>query len=359
MKKIVFVIPFLSGGGAERVVSIWTGELAKQGNDVHLLVFYRVENEYMLDEKIVLHSVRKRKNEYDDLTKWEKIKALRNIFKDIKPDIVLPFISHVGILASIAKIGLKTTLIETIRNNPDTSPKRKLLRYIRNLSVFFSEKCIVQNKTQLEYFPYWIQKKMVVLSNPISNEFTTTKKVFINKKIQDIVAVGRLEKQKNYPMLINAFSCIANIHKDIQLSIYGEGSLYNELFDLISKLNLHKRVSLNGRTSDIADILQKSDLYILSSVTEGMPNALMEAMAIGLPCISTNCPTGPIDLIENGSNGILIPVGDKEALVEAMSKVITNIDGSIEMGRKARETILSRYTAKASAKELMKFIESI
>lgn len=359
MRRILFVIPFLSSGGAERVVSIWTSELAKLGYDVHLLVFYRVINEYLLDKKVILHTIKENKNDYNSLTKWEKLIALRKKFKEIKPDFILPFISHVGLMTSIAKIGLPLEVIETIRIDPRYSPRRRLIRWLRNISVFFSKRCIVQNKTQLEYFPQWMHKRMIILPNPIANEFTQKEKIFTDKRIKNIIAVGRLEKQKNYFMLISAFSQIAEENKEIKLRIYGEGSLYNELNNYITELKLKDRILLCGRTNNMAEVLLEPDLFILSSNAEGMPNSLMEAMAVGLPCISTDCPTGPADLIDDGINGYLIPVGDQEALVETMRKVINNIDDSIEMGKKARETILSRYAAQVSAKELMRFIESI
>jgi len=360
MKRILFVIPFLSSGGAERVVSIWTSELARLGEDVHLLVFYRFENEYPVDDKVVIHVIEEGgKTKYNSLNIWEKLRAMRQAFKKIKPDIVLPFISYVGMMVSIAKIALPIKVIETIRNNPKHNPGKRISRWMRNISVFFAKSCIVQTKAQLTYFPTWMQKRMVVIPNPIANEFSKKEKNFTNKRIRNIIAVGRLEKQKNYPMLISAFSQIAESNKDINLNIYGEGSLLVELKDFIGKLNLQGLVLLCGRTNDMANKLLNSDLYILSSNWEGMPNALMEAMAVGLPCISTDCPTGPDDLIEQGISGVLIPIGDKEKLVEAMGKMIKNIDASIEMGRKARDKVISRYSASVSAKELIRLLEVI
>lgn len=359
MKRILFIIPFLSSGGAERVVSIWSSEMAKLGRDVHLLVFYRVGNEYPVNDKIVIHTIKEEKYEYDNLSQIEKLRAMRSAFKRIKPDVVLPFITYVGLMALVAKIGLHVKVIETIRIDPRYGPRKIWTRILRNISVFFSKRCIVQNKAQLEYFPKWIQNRMLVLSNPVSEEFTKKEKIFMDKKIKNIIAVGRLEKQKNYHMLISAFSHIAENNKEVNLCIYGEGSQYNVLNDYINKLNLKEQVLLCGRSNSIADVLQNSDLFILSSEAEGMPNSLMEAMAVGLPCISTNCPTGPADLISNGINGYLISVGDEKALVVAMNKIINDIDLSIEMGKRARESILNRYGPESSAKELMRFIETL
>lgn len=357
--RALFVIPYLSSGGAERVASVLSSEMACLGMDVHLLVFYRVNSEYPLNHKVVLHAIVESKLEYDNLTRVEKFKALRRTLKKIKPDAVLPFITYVGLLVNMASIGLNLNIVETIRIDPRYGPRNILLRWMRNISILFSKGCIVQNKSQLEYFPKWIQKRMLVLPNPISEEFTKTEKIFENKNIKNIVAVGRLEEQKNHHMLISAFSRAAEGNNEIKLHIYGEGSQYNVLNDYINKLDLKGRVLLCGRTDSMPEALQKSDLFILSSRAEGMPNSLMEAMAIGLPCISTNCPTGPADLISDGINGYLVPVNNEKELTSAINKIIDNADFSIEMGKEARKSIINRYNSEVCAKELMKFLENI
>lgn len=359
MKRILFVIPFLSSGGAERVVSIWASELAKLGSDVHVLVFYRVNNEYPLDEKVNIHTMKDNKYEYDELTRFSKIIELRKAFREIKPDFVLPFIFYVGLMTTLASTGLPLKIVETIRIDPRYSPQKTFVRWLRNISVFLSKRCIVQNELQKEYFPKWLQRRIVVFPNPISNVFVQCEKVFVNKEIRNVIAVGRLERQKNHYMLIRAFAKIAEANKKVKLKIYGEGSLYSELNDYIKQNELSDRVFLCGRTNDICKALQECDLFILSSDAEGMPNSLMEAMALGLPCISTDCETGPSDLIKDGVNGYLIPVGDEEALVQRMNDMIENIDDAIKMGKRARETIIESYTAEMSARKLLDFIESI
>lgn len=359
MKKILFVIPFLSGGGAERVVSIWTSELAKLGCDVHLLVFYRLDKEYPLDRKVNLHYIRERKTEYDNLAKWKKIIELRKKLKELKPHVVIPFISHVGLMTSIAKLGLPLKVVQTVRNNPRLNPSKSLNRWIRNFSIFLTEKSIVQTKEQLEYFPKWMQNKLKIFPNPIAEEFIQTEKKFNKHEIQNIIAIGRLEKQKNFQMLISAFSRVVVSNKSIKLNIYGEGSLYESLNNFIKELDLEDSIILHGRTNNTTEVLKNSDLFILSSDWEGMPNVLMEAMAVGLPCISTDCPTGPSELIENGHNGYLIPVGDERALINTMNKVISNIDETILCGKRAKKDMIKNYAPSESARKLKEFIESI
>jgi glycosyltransferase involved in cell wall biosynthesis len=357
--KILFIVPFLSNGGAERVVSIWSSELAKVNANTQILVFYRVENEYTINKSVKIHAIRADKKQYDELSIFKKVRILREKIKKTKPDIILPFVSHVGIMTNIARFALNVKLVETIRIDPRYSPGSKILRKLRNISVLLATRCIVQNQQQKEYFPKWMHKKIEVFPNPIANEFIKIKKTYKSSSIKRIISVGRLEKQKNYPMLINAFSKINTIDKDIVLDIYGEGSLRDELQGLIDELGLSDKIKLCGRTDNIGKMLVESDLFILTSNAEGMPNSLMEAMAVGLACISTDCPTGPSDLIEDGTNGILIPVGDERALVDSISSLIRNPFKAFSMGRMARETILKFYAPDMSAKKLYKFLESI
>ena len=359
MKTILFIIPFLSGGGAERVVSIWASELVKLGEQVHLLVFFRTSDEYSLDGSVLLRSISPSKEEHDGLPLRKKLFAIRRALKEIRPDVVIPFLPHVGLLVAAARLGLPVTVIETIRNDPHSSPEGRLLRWLRNLSVALSRRCIVQTGEQLRYFPRWLRRRMAVFANPVSNEFCEACKEFGEKKIRKIIAAGRLVELKNYPLLIRAFTGVAGKDKSIELDIYGEGPLRNALEAMISQAGLQDRARLRGRGGDMAEALLHGDLYVLSSSYEGMPNSLMEAMAEGLPCISTDCPTGPADLIVSGVNGLLVPAGDAPALERAMLWMIGNADIAVEMGRRARKTILGRHSAIASATALRDFIESI
>ena len=359
MNSILFVIPSLSGGGAERVVSVWASELAKMGECVHLLVFFRAENEYSLDDSVHLRSISPSKEAYDGMPLWKKLLAVRRAFKEIRPETVIPFLPHVGLMVAAAKVFLPISVIETIRNNPRAVPERRLFRWLRNLSVTFSRRCIVQTGEQLSYFPRWLHGRMAVFANPVSQEFCQACKMFTDKKIRRIVAAGRLVEQKNFPLLICAFTAIAEKDRSIGLDIYGDGPLRQTLQTMISQAGLQERVCLHGRTDGMAETLLRSDLYVLPSSFEGMPNSLMEAMAEGLPCISTDCPTGPADLIEHGVNGLLVPVGDAPAMERAMRWMIGNAEEAAEMGRRARNTILRRHSAHASATALREFIESI
>ena len=358
MKRILFIAPYLSGGGAEKVAALWSSGLSNLGADIHFLVFYRTDKEYELNDNVKLHSLWSSKSQYNSKSKVRKLLELRRKIKEINPDIILPFITYVGIMTTAATLFMRARIIETIRIYPGYSPETSFFRYIRNLSVFLAKGCIVQNETQRIYFPRWMRRYIAVFPNPVAREFVEMEKSFNGQGLFNIVSVGRLEEQKNYPMLINAFSMVSKDYPQLMLRIYGEGSQREELQKLIASKDIEDRAILCGKTSEVAEALIASDIFVLTSNGEGMPNALMEAMAVGLPCISTDCPTGPADLIENGINGYLVPVMEEAALAKALQDTISKKEYSIEMGRKARRSILENYSSEESYRRLLKYLEN-
>ena len=144
---------------------------------------------------------------------------------------------------------------------------------------------------------------------------------FEDRKHTNICAVGRLSEQKGYDILLQAFADFRKCHPAHHLHIYGEGNLRQTIEQQINQLNLQEAVTLHGSVPNVMFQVQNAGMFVLPSRFEGMPNALMEAMACGLPCIAADCDFGPAELIENGKNGLLVPVEDPTALAEAMSKL--------------------------------------
>ena len=160
------------------------------------------------------------------------------------------------------------------------------------------------------------------------------KEPYIGKHEKEIVSVGRLNIPKNFPLLIRAFAKISEKHQDYILKIYGQGGLLESLKKLTRELGVEEKVEFPGYVNDIPKVLQKASLFVLSSHYEGMPNALAEAMSLGLPCISTDCPVGgPRFLINEEENGILVPVDDDDALADAIERVLNNEDLKEKLGK--------------------------
>ena len=216
---------------------------------------------------------------------------------------------------------------------------------------------VFQTEEQRRYFSKDIQNKSVVIYNPIKDEFLNTNKTI--QKENTIISVGRLVEQKNQKMLIEAFAKIAKEYPNYKLKIFGTGPLELKLKKQIEELNLADKIILCGVCDDIKNELEKSKIFVLSSDYEGMPNALIEAMAVGLPVISTNCPCGgPKELIENEKNGLLIEVGSIEELTKKMKYLIENQKKAEEMGENA-EKIKYKLNSRNILKQWKTYIEEM
>lgn len=358
MGRYLFVIPTLASGGAERVVSVLSGAISRNGYSVSVIKYYECPEEYPMDSGVhVVNLSGGGREDYLRLSYWEKIRRLRLHLKNEAPMFVIPFLYTVSRAVSLASLGLHITVLQTIRIDPASAPTSKIHRMIRDYIVSHSKCSFVQNEKQKAYF-YKCRDKVHVLFNPVSESLFGTNPSFDNR-LFSVCAAGRLEKQKNFRLLIDAFCNAFPQDGEAILKIYGDGSLRGELSNYISQLGRQNTILLMGRTEHIEKAYESSDLFVLSSDFEGMPNALIEAMACGLPCISTDCPTGPSDLIEDEKNGLLVPMKDVNAMSNAIRKMYSERGKAIEMGRKARETIRQKCDADAIAKRMIEICESI
>lgn len=348
----MFVIPTLSNGGAERVISVLSTAMSSK-REVVILKYYDMPDEYPVGDNVkIINLSNGDKNTYEKIGYLCKLKRIRCIIKEEKPDFVIPFLFHVALAVEIAAVGLKTNILQSMRIDPASSPKAFWRRYIRDFLVYKSKCSFVQNEKQKQYFKKKSHHKIHVLYNPISETlFDAKQKNDMNPYI--ICSMGRMESQKNFPLLIDAFEKAFADENDVQLLLYGRGSRESQLQEYIDRKNMADRIKLMGRTNDVKAAYENANMFVLSSDFEGMPNALMEAMAAGVPCVSTDCPTGPSDLIENGENGLLVPVGDVEAMAVAMRKIFSGEIDSNELAINARQTIADKCLPKKIADRMI------
>lgn len=357
MKKYMFIVPSFSSGGAERAVSNLSSQMAIDGYDVTVVIYFSMPDEYKVDKKVkIINLSGGDETSYNKIPYLKKVLMLRKIINREDPDYILPFLPQVTIHATIAACDKKNRLIHTVRNNPAVTPPGKIKRSICNYIVCHSAKAIVQNKKQRSFFPIKFQKNMFVLFNPVSQELIELHRAYSDNPT-NILAVGRLEEQKNFQMLIMAIKQISADFPNLNVNIYGEGSERDKLLDLIRKLELDNIVHLRGRSLDMKKVYSEADIFVLSSNYEGMPNTLIEAMATGLPCISTNCETGPSDLIESEKNGILIPVDDKVACAKAISKLLADSSYARLIGQNAKKTVIEKCSISVITKKLREICE--
>ena len=352
MKKIDIITKAMTSGGAERVIAQLANYFVTHGIRCRIITTDNQEVMYPLNEKIMVVPIGKKSNN-KIIDRVVRYSALRKVVLSDLPDVILTMPEDTGIYAILALLGTGIPVYVSERNNPWVMPNVKVTRFLRKVAYPFANGIIFQTEMAKSFFPKYIQRKGIVLPNPVDDSRIPAP--YEGKREKRFVAVGRLEPQKNFSMLIEAF---AEFNKEVsgyRLMIYGEGKERDKLEKLIADLGMQDIIYLPGRDKDVLNRINNATAFILSSDYEGMPNALIEAMCMGMPVISTDCPSGgPQELIKSGENGILISVGNKENLVNAM-KLMTNACEAEKLAGKAGE-LRKRLTDAGVFEEWRKYL---
>ncbi|NTQ65431.1 glycosyltransferase family 4 protein [Enterococcus faecium] len=334
--KITFFIGGLSGGGAERVICNLANYLSEKDNECVILTMSEEESTYELLENIKVKSLlanRERKNFILDNVK--RLVRLKKYMKNTNVDIYIVFLPITIIMMLLLKKSSNARIIASERGNP----KRYSWVVQRMLKVLAkrADKWVFQTTDAMDWYKNVISE-FEIIPNAINKEFVCSRYEGERRKV--IIGAGRLSEQKNFSLLIQAFSDVADYIPDYSLEIYGEGNKRKELEQLVKKCGIEKKVKMPGYVKSLGETIKDASLFVLSSNYEGMPNSLMEAMALGIPCISTDCPVGgPRYLIKDNVNGCLVPVGDKERLANAILSLLSDKEKSSQMGRLASKIV--------------------
>lgn len=332
--KIAIIIANPEMGGAQRVSMNLAYWLQDNGNEVCIIGITKTTNPSYSFDNI----------NYYELPEGNKIMLLRSKVKDYTPEIVLSMGVPLSIYTVPACIGLNLKHVISERNDPSNFAGKVSTKIMARSLMRLANAYVFQTKDAQKYYGGRIAKKSVIIPNPLFNESKMPAQSFSGERRKIIVNVGRLNKQKNHTLLIMAFKAIKDKYPDYNLVIWGEGKERERIQNYIDLEGLNDRVSLPGNTDAVISKIYDNALFVLSSDFEGMPNALMEAMALGLPCISTECPCGgPSELILNYENGILVPVGNEEQMIKAISYMLDNQDEAEKMGRNA-QSIREHYS---------------
>ena len=331
-KKIVIVTRSMTSGGAERVIAQLANYFANDGIFCEIITTESLKVEYQLDRRIKLDDIGKQSNS-KAIDRIKRYNILRKKIIAEQPDVVLSMPEDTGIYVILSLIGTHIPVYVSERNNPWVMPDVKITRLLRKVSYPFAKGIIFQTKMAQSFFPKSIQKKSIVLSNPV--DASRIPEPYVGERRKVIAAAGRLAPQKNFDLLIDTFKDFYVLHSDYQLYIYGEGPLRDHLQEKIDNYGLHDIAVLKGHSSHVLNDIREDAMFVLSSDYEGMPNALIEAMCMGMPVISTDCPSGgPRELIDNGVNGILVPISNATALYDAMNS-LTESQYANDLGKKA------------------------
>ena len=328
--KLFFICANMTSGGAERVISILSNKF-QEGYDVRIITWYMPEIFYQLDESVNIVSFEK---EAGTRNLIKKILWFRKYVKKESPSIVISFMYSLNLITLLSLIGVKQKIIISERTDPRCTPHSKLLRIVRYLLYFRTHGLVAQTRDMLDYFPKLVKNKGTYIYNPINISQEVIGKALVTTKKKVIVSVGRLIERKNQKILIDAYRNILDVYPEYRLVIYGEGEYRGELEKYIDELHLADFVQLPGTVKNIFEKLCEAEIFVLPSDYEGMSNALIEAMCVGLPCISTKV-SGSTELIVNNTNGILIDVNSCEQLTVALSELIANKRKERDIGAEA------------------------
>ena len=327
-KRVVFIFRNMGTGGAQKIEAFVANTLLEEGYDVVAINMSSSPCTVNLNKDIKIVDVL-----YDSIEKCSN-KLLKNVYKcsyiiklrkkilSFKPDIVCAFLSDVVRITVLAMKGSDIPIIGSERGDPYFFTEKQFNKYrkayLKCKSVVFQ----LDDVAQKYNLPISIKQK--VIPNPcIPRKNNYCKKRFQTNKT--IIAAGRLTDQKRFDLLIDAFEIVKQRFPEYQLHIYGDGPLKEELELKIQKSFVKGSVLLVGDVDDVFNIAVNAEFFVLSSDFEGIPNVILESMAAGIPCISTDCsPGGARFLLKNGECGLIVPRNDKEKLAEAMIKYIMN-----------------------------------
>ena len=324
--KVFLYIDSMQKGGAQRVMSVIADYLIENNFEVVLvndITPVTGISEYNINRNVKRIFLDNNSTGKDFVLKnLRRVMKLRQAIVSEKPDSILSFLGPPNIRMLLATIGLDIRKVVSVRNDPYREYGTGFKRFLSKLVFLLADFTVFQTNDAAAYFSGYVRKKSMVIPNPVADEFY---QVAWTGKGKNIVAVGRVQPQKNYHLLIRAFATISDKFADTDFDIYGEGYLKEELKKLCNELGISNRVHFQGMVSNVPEVLSNSKLFVMSSDYEGMPNALMEAMAVGVPIISTDCPCGgPKELTESGKYGVLVPCRDEKKLASALSEMLSS-----------------------------------
>lgn len=306
--KITFIISSLKSGGAERVLTGLANYWSKKGYDISIIKYQPGDSFYPIDSKIFVHTIN-----FENRSKLGRtfflIKEIRRKISQISPDIVISFIDKTNILSIFATQGLNTKLIISERTNPEVLRINKFWDVLRKLFYKKADALVVQTN----FIKNWSIKvmpteKVFIIPNALdeirrNSILSLTRK---KSKTNVIATMGRLSYEKGHDLLIESFKVLSQKFPDLHLEIIGDGPLKEKLINKVNELDISQKVTFHGHLKNPFPILNDADIFVLPSRVEGFPNALLEAMALGLPSISFDCNYGPSDLITHNENGFLV-----------------------------------------------------
>lgn len=343
--RLALVISSLGPGGAERVLSLMANYWANHKHDIHLITISGKENDFYalnpLVKRVALNASSESSGFLSALgANRKRILLLRQALQTIQPDGILSFIDSTNVLTLLATKGLPIPVVISERIDPRFHTIGRAWEMLRRYTYPKCRMLVVQTESVQEWGrKVCPQERVCVIPNPVlPPEFSDTGDGLV-LPTPCILGMGRLHPQKGFDLLIRAFAGVATEYPEWSLVILGEGEERNNLLTLANELKVKTRVVLPGRTPFPANSLRQGKVFVLSSHYEGFPNALLEAMSCGLPVISTNCPSGPADIIRSEYEGVLVPPANVEAMSAALRRLLGSEPERLRLGAAAQNSV--------------------
>lgn len=363
MKKVVFHLNCLEHGGAERVVSTLANQMVQDGYEVIVATQWQGEEEYPLDNRVRrMHvGLLESDNRRSRISKaWRRIIYLRKFILSEKPDVTIAFARKAIYRSLLATLFTKEKIVVAVRCDPAGGYSTKLSRLQTFLLFPHASGAVFQTVGQRDFFPKYIGKKSTIILNPINDKYVESVMPKVREKT--VVHSGRIVDFKNQDMLVRAFINVHKKHPEFSLKLYGGDSgdgTWEQLENTIAEFGAQEYVKLMGNSNNLEKDLAEASLFAFSSDNEGLPNALLEAMALGLPVVATDCPCGgPATVIRHGENGLLIPVGDMKAMEEAMNRLIEEPEFAESIAKEAKK-ISIELNSSAIVKQWCDYIDRV
>lgn len=347
--QIIFVSNALANGGAARVLCLLANHFFEKQHDVTVLSFTPYPDEFPLHPGVeVIYGP----SGHGSGAKFRRLRWLRGIIRANPHARIIAFEYFVNLSVLLACIGMPNRIVVSERNDPARVGNGFPNGILRRVLYRKAHLVVCQTDEAAAYFSHRIRKKVIL--NPINPSLPSP---VDSGRRNAIVAFCRLEPQKNLEMLIRAFASFHANHPAFVLEIYGNGAEHGYLSALIERLKLSNSASVLPARSDIHEVVRECAMFVLPSDYEGLSNSMLEAMALGVPSICTDCPCGGArTVIEDGENGLLVPVGDVNALVDAMTRVANDAELAYALGKNARK-LRSELTLDRIAREWLVAID--
>ena len=330
--KLFFFSPSLAAGGLERVLSVLSKPMADHYDEVTYITWHDKPVFYEIDNRVKIICVEK---ECGSNSILKKILWFNKYVLNGKPDLLISFSTPFNMIALTALAGSGIKVVVAERNDPAHFRWGWFAKQFRDLLYCTADGILVQTETCKNHLRGLLSKRAIVIPNPLLMDQNLIGSALRTEKTHLIVSASRLVPQKRNDLIIKVFARFLESHSDYSLTIYGDGPEREKLVEQVSQLGIEEKVLLPGNVKNIWEKIKGAEMFVMASEYEGMSNALLEAMCLGLPCISTKV-SGAVDFINDGENGLLVDINDEEALFKAIQKLADNKELRNEIGKKAR-----------------------